>query len=80
MNNFNQDKQELEAKIKEKRAELDQVEANHRALRTRHGKEGQKLGELNANRKVCTRRECLVIALLIIDFSDTTAMRMRDKT
>jgi predicted RNase H-like nuclease (RuvC/YqgF family) len=52
MSNFNQDKQELEAKIKEKRAELEQVEANHRGLRTRHGKEAQRLGELNANRKV----------------------------
>ncbi|GHJ86488.1 hypothetical protein NliqN6_2890 [Naganishia liquefaciens] len=51
MSNFNQDKQELEAKIKEKRAELEQVEANHRGLRTRHGKEAQRLGELNANRK-----------------------------
>lgn len=57
MNNFNQDKQELEAKIREKRAELDQIEANHRALRTRQGKEGQKLGELKADRKVRTIKE-----------------------
>jgi predicted nuclease with TOPRIM domain len=52
MNNFNKDKEELEGRIEEKKAELERVEANHRAVRTRHGKEGQKLGELNANRKV----------------------------
>lgn len=52
MQNFSEDKQKIEGKIKDKRSELERLESNHRALRTKHGKEGQRLGELNANRKV----------------------------
>lgn len=52
MQNFSEDKQKIEGKIKDKQAELERLEANYRVLRTRHGKEGQRLGELNANRKV----------------------------
>jgi hypothetical protein len=71
MNNFNKDKEELEGRIEEKKAELERVEANHRAVRSRHGKEGQKLGELNANRKVGSRALFVVTILTYI----TTAIR-----
>ncbi|KAJ9113857.1 hypothetical protein QFC19_000050 [Naganishia cerealis] len=52
MQNFAKDKQDIESKIEEKRAQLDQLESSHRTLRVRHGKEGQRQGELNANRKL----------------------------
>lgn len=52
MQNFNEDKDKIENKIKEKRVDLDRLEANYRAMRAKHGKEGQRMGELTANRKV----------------------------
>ncbi|KAI5452761.1 DNA repair protein rad50 [Naganishia albida] len=51
MQNFNEDKDKIDNKIKEKRVELDRLEANYRAMRAKHGKEGQRMGELTANRK-----------------------------
>jgi head-tail adaptor len=50
--NFAKDKQEIQSKIDEKRSQLEDLEKEHRAVRARHGKESQRVGELKADRKV----------------------------